>query len=198
MRNCRAAVDSRMDHHSTRKRLIAVERDLILLAESIRNLPVVTRRAQDICPAARRFDRLVGAREILRCQKGRHQTVLRRSAGVEALGHRAEHLTKPNRLGRREPEGPDHLLFRKTEYFARGCGRAERPHGAGNVPADVVMLRIDSVGDSAFHFHADNERMQKIGARARAILGERQKGRRDGRGGMNDGAQIGIVEIENV
>ena len=107
----------------------------------------------------------VGTGEILRRQQRRRQAVLRRAARMEALGHGAEHLAQSDRLRGGQAQRPDHLLFGEIQQLADRRRRAERTHGPGDVPADVVMRRIDGVADAAFHFRAEDQRVQEIARR---------------------------------
>jgi hypothetical protein len=58
--------------------------------------------------------------------------------------------------------------------------------------------RIDRVADAAFHFRAQHQRVHEIRTGDRAILREREDGRCDWPGRVNDGAQVRVIEIENM
>ena len=149
-------------------------------------------------PAGPALDAGIAAGEVLLCQQGRHQSVLGGAPRVEALRHRAEHLAQSDGLRRRQSEGPAHLLFGQPEQPAARGGRAEDAGRAGDVPAPVVVRRVDRVADAALHFGAEHERMQEVAARDRLSLRQRQNGRRDRARRVDDRLQVRIVEIQHV
>ena len=117
---------------------------------------------------------------------------------MEALAHGAEHFTKACGLRARDAQRPGHLLLIEVQHLADGGGGAEHAGGAGDVPADVIMGGIDGVADAAFHFHADDEGVQQLGAAQGLIFRHGKNRRGDGAGGMDDGLQMGVVEVEHV
>ncbi len=54
---------ARMNHDAAREWLVAVQRNLIRLAELVHDLRVITLGAERVCPASLRFDALVRAGE---------------------------------------------------------------------------------------------------------------------------------------
>ena len=60
------------------------------------------------------------------------------------------------------------------------------------------MAGGDRPSDPAFELDAKNERQQQLGAGQRPQLGEREQRRGDRRGGMNDGRNVGVAEIERI
>ena len=117
---------------------------------------------------------------------------------MEALGHGAEHLAQSHGLRGGEAQRPDHLLFGQAEQLAGRRRGAEHAHRAGDVPAHVVVRGIDGVADAAFDFDAEHQGVQEIAPADRAVLGQRQDGRGHRTGGMDDGPQVRVVEIEDV
>ena len=166
-----AAVDRRMDHHTARKRLVAILGDLIVTSKIFRDGGIVPRRTEHAGPAARRFDPLAGAGEIPGRQQRRGEPVLRRASRVKTLGHRAEHFAQSYRLRSRQPQGPNHLLLGKMQQLAGRCCCAKRAHRPGNVPAHVIVCGIDRVADPAFHLGAQHQCVQEfVPGDRRAIL----------------------------
>ena len=77
-------------------------------------------------------------------------------------------------------------------------GGPEDARGAGDVPASVVVRGINRVADAAFGFNPVGERGYEIGAGNGLVFGQRQncgtyRARR-----VNDGSQVGIVEIQHM
>ena len=117
---------------------------------------------------------------------------------MQRLAHRAEHLAQPRRLRCGDAERPDRLRFREPEH-ACGSGRsAEDAGGAGDVPTDVVVARINGVADAALHLDAERERMNERAAMHRTVFREREERSGHGPRGMNHRAQVRIVEVERV
>ncbi|MCX6627523.1 MAG: hypothetical protein NTW28_07840 [Candidatus Solibacter sp.] len=107
---------------------------------------------------------------------------------MEALGHSAEHLAEAHRLRRRQAQSPNHLLLREVEQFANGRRRTEWSYRSGDVPAHVVVGRIDGVADAALHFRAKHQGVEEIGSGNSAILGKCENRRSDWPGRVDDGA----------
>ncbi len=118
--------------------------------------------------------------------------------GLKLLFIEPNDFPQTDRLRCREPERPDHLLLVEAEQLAGRRRRAEHPGGAGDVPADVVVIGIDRVADPAFGFDAEHQRVEKILARHRLHLRQRQDRRGDRAGRMDDGFQMGVVIVEDV
>src|SRR5215467_4019035 len=81
----RAPVDRRMNDHPAGKWLIAVDRKLEVVAETLCDLGVVSRCAEHVCPSARRLDGPLGAGVVLLGQQRRRESILRRAARMKAL-----------------------------------------------------------------------------------------------------------------
>ena len=118
--------------------------------------------------------------------------------GCIGLHHRAEHLAQARGLRRRDAQRPDHLLLGEAEQPARRRGGAEHARRAGDVPADVVVRRIDGVADAALGLHAQDEGVQEIRAADRRAFREREDGGRDRAARVDDGLQMRVVEVEGV
>src|SRR5215218_5519957 len=82
-----AAVDGRMNDDAARERLIGVERNLPGLAQLLRDLVRVELGRQHVREAARRLDAALGTGEILLCEVGSKEAVLRRAPRMEWLAH---------------------------------------------------------------------------------------------------------------
>ena len=187
-----------MDDDAAGERLVGVERDLVALAEVAGDLGVVAGGAEDVGPAALALEADLGAGEVARGQQRRRQAVLRGAAGMEALGHRSEHLAQAHRLRRGEPERPHHLLLGQAEGLAAGRRRAEDSGRAGDVPAAVVVGRIHRIADAAFHLDAEHHRVEEVGARLRAVLRQGQQRRDDRPGRVDHRLEVRVVEVEDV
>ena len=180
------------------ERLVGVERGLVALAEVADDLVVVLLGADRVGPAALGLDHGVGRGEVLRGQDRREDAVGRGAARIEALVHRAEGFAQAHRLRCGQPERPRHLLLVQPHQLADGRGRAEHAGGAGDVPADIVMVRIDRVADPALGLDAEHQRVEEILARDRLHLRQREDRRGDRTGGMDDRLQMGVVIVEDV
>src|SRR3546814_6568686 len=95
-------------------------------------------------------------------------------------------------------ERPAHLLRIQPDGAADRRRRAEHAGGAGDVPAAVVVIRIDGIADAALHLDADDQRGQQLAARQRADLRQRQQRRGDRPGRVDAGLQVGVVVVEPV
>src|SRR5512138_1783096 len=115
-----AGVDRRMDDDAAGEGLVAVERRLPAGAEVVDDLAVLLLVGEDAGEAALGLDRLLGGVETGLGEEGGHGAVLRRAAGMEGLGHGAEHLAQARRLSRRQAERPAHLLGVQADGVADG------------------------------------------------------------------------------
>jgi hypothetical protein len=95
-------------------------------------------------------------------------------------------------------EREDHALAVEAEKPAGAGGRAEHAAGRGDVPALGIVAGKDRAADPAFDLDAEHEGCEQIATGDRPQLGEREQRRRDRRGRMNGGRDVGIVEIEDV
>src|SRR5262249_17267027 len=77
-------------------------------------------------------------------------------------------------------------------------GGTEHAAGAGDVPAERVMLRVNCVAETAFGLYAKDERVQQIRPADWRIFGIGQNGRGDRARRGNDRLQMRVVEIENM
>ena len=160
-----AAVDRRVDDDAAGIGLVGVEAGLPHLAQPTDDLVVVLLGRQHVGEAARRLDAALRTVEVGPRQECRQRAVLSRPAGVEALGHGAEHLAQPRRLRRRQAERPAHLLPVEPEQLADRRRGTENAGRAGDVPAAVVMVRIDCVGDAALDLDAGDQSGQEVTCR---------------------------------
>ena len=131
-------------------------------------------------------------------EQRRRQPVLCGAAGVEALGHGAEHLAQADWLRGGQAERPHHALFIQPEELAGRRGSPEHAGAAGDMPADVVMVGIDRVADPALDIDAEHQGVDEAFARNRPIFGQGEDGGGDRPGGMDHRLQMGVVEIEHV
>src|SRR5206468_6397707 len=63
---------------------------------------------------------------------------------------------------------------------------------------DVVVARIYRLANAAFDLHSKDERMQEGPAGHSRVFAEREDRGGDGTGGMDDGLEMRIVEVERV
>src|SRR5204863_6087685 len=75
---------------------------------------------------------------------------------------------------------------------------AEYSGGAGDVPTGVVMGGVDGVSDAALGFDAGGQSVQEIAARDGFVFCQGEDRRGHGACGMNDGTEVGVVEVEDV
>jgi hypothetical protein len=86
----------------------------------------------------------------------------------------------------------------EAEHAGGGRRGAENAGRAGDVPADVVMGRVDGVAEPAFHLDPDDQRLEE-GAPGKAVpFGEGQQRRGDRPRRVDDRLEVGVVEIEDV
>jgi len=90
------------------------------------------------------------------------------------------------------------LLFVEPEEAPGGRRCAEDARRAGDVPSHVVVRGVHSVADAAGYLHAKNECVQKLSACDASRFGIRENRRRDRTAGVDDGAQVRVIEIEGV
>ena len=125
--------------------------------------------------------------------------MLRGAAGIEALGHRAEAIrASPTGCEPARPSAQAICCSFEPEQLADGRGRAEHAGGAGDVPADIVVVRIDRVADPALGLDAEHQRVQEILARHRLHFRQREDGGGDRPGRMDDRLQMRVVVVEDV
>ena len=165
-----ARVDRRVHDDAAGERLVGVQQQLEPLAEAAGDLVPLHLGADDVRPAALALEADGRRCEIFRRQQRGGEAVLRGPARMKAFRHRAEHLAQADRLRRGQTQRPDHLLFAEPEQLAARCGGAEDAGGAGDVPAAIVVRGIDGVADPAFHFDAEDERVQEVAAGNRAAV----------------------------
>ena len=175
------AVDRRMDDDAARVRLVGVHQQIELGAEPLGHVGEVELRGRGHRrEAARPLENARARREPRLRQERGAVAVLRRAAGMKRLAHRPEHLAHAGRLRAGQAERPDHLLLGEPHQLADGRGRAEDAGGAGDVPAEVVVRRVDAVGDARRRLEAVDERLHEVAAahRVDAGVGEERRGDR--------------------
>ncbi len=187
-----------MDHDAARERLVGVERKFKALPEFVRHLVPGTLVGDDLHESARRFERPhTGGEPVRREQRG-HESGPRRGTGMKGLGHRPELLAQADRLRGRDAERHRGALRIEREQARAARGGAEHAGRTGDVPAAVVVVRVDSVADAAGHVDAEHQRVDDIAAARAAVLGQRKHRRGHRSGGMDDGLEVRVVEIERV
>ncbi len=96
------------------------------------------------------------------------------------------------------PSAPGHLLRVEAKNLSYRSGGAKDTSGAGDMPADVIVRRIDGVPDPAFGLYAKNESVQKSRSRLSAESRQRHQCGRHRAGRVDNRFQVRIVEIEYV
>ena len=103
---------------------------------------------------------------MLREERRRRGPRAPRRPGCSGLGHRAELLAHADGLRRRDAERHRGLLrVEARQARARGRG-AEHAGRAGDVPAAIVVVRIDRVADAARDVDARARRRRRARARS--------------------------------
>ena len=90
------------------------------------------------------------------------------------------------------------MLLAEIQKLADGNSRAKHAGRSGNVPADIVMVRIDGIADSAFGFHAQHEGVEEILSRHGLHYRQRDDCRSDRPCRMDNGFQVRVVAINDV
>jgi hypothetical protein len=159
-----AAVDGGMIHDAAGERLVGIGAKIEVRAQTGGNLRQVVLCSLHCGKSARAFERMFAGGEAGLGQQGRGVTVLGSAAGMKRLRHGAEHLTQAGRLRRCQPQRPDHALNGKAEQLADRRRGAEHSGGSGDVPASVVVRRIDRVPDARLSLETQDKRFHKFAA----------------------------------
>src|SRR3546814_2792645 len=117
---------------------------------------------------------------------------------MEWLGHGTELLAQADRLRCCNAQGHDSLLDVHAQQAGAGSGRTQHACRTRNMPAPVVVIGVDHIAGAARHINADDQSIDKLTA---AGTGKLSQGKQRGAhrpGGMNDGLQVRIVEIEGM
>ena len=131
--------------------------------------------------AARAADAVGNTVETLLREKRRKQAIFGRAARMEVLAHAAEHAAQTRGGRRRNAQRPDDPLRVEPEYFAGRCACAERACRSRDVPAAIVVPRIDRETHPARHIETEDQRMQQLLSRHGALFGERGERRAEAR-----------------
>src|SRR6185295_10795359 len=91
-----------------------------------------------------------------------------------------------------------HALLVERQYLAGGSRSAEYAGRARDVPATVVVPRIDGEPDAARGFEADDQRIQEIASRGRHALGESERGGADDTAGVDQRRGMRVAEGKHV
>ena len=187
-----------MNHDSAGERLVRVEGDLEALPEAVGDFGPVALGRVGLHEPAPRLERAVRRGIAVSRHQCRGEPRARGAADVKRLGHRTELLAHADRLRRRDAERHRGLLRVEPEEPRGGCGGAQHAGRAGDMPSAVVVVGIDRVADAALDVDPDHDRIDERAPRRTEVLGERQRRRRDGAGGVDDRPQVRIVVIERV
>ena len=197
-RELQATIDAGMNDDTAGERLVGIERNLEAFTELVGDfVPVALGRIR-LRQAARRFDRTAGRGIAMLRHQRRHQSGARGAADVKGLGHRSELLAHADGLRCGNAQRHRGLGRVESEQPRACCSRTEHPGRASDVPAAIVMLRVDHVADAALDVDAENQRVDELPARRAVVFRERQQRGGDWPGGMDDGPEMRIVEIEGV
>ena len=164
LRNLYATVDARMNDDAAGERLVRVVRDFEILSQAIGDrVPFPLRRIR-LQEPARRLERATRCRVAMARKKRGHQAHPRRGAGMQRLGHRPELLAHAGRLRRRDADCHRRLLDIQAQQARASRRGTEHAGRAGDVPAAIVMRRIDCVADAARDIRAEDDRVDELPA----------------------------------
>ena len=187
-----------MDYETARIGLVRGRHDLKVLPQAIGDQRQIRRIAHSIVeslPAGQRFCRAV--KTLLRKQR-RPQPIARRVSHADAFCRHAQALAQAGRLCGRDAERGYQRAFTQTKQLAGGSRRAEHAASRGDVPALVVVLRRDRKPDACLDLVADHQGEQSVFPAHLPELRKREQRRRDRRGRMDHGAQMGVAEIVDI
>ncbi|MCY1299588.1 hypothetical protein D9M70_491210 [compost metagenome] len=158
----------------------------------------IGRRGLRACKALLALDGVRVRREATRRKLGRHQPVHGRLAGVQRLGHGAEHALQAGCLRGREAQcmrgrGGVKLAQRRARR-----GGTERADGAGDVESLLVVAGAKHFADPAFNLMADDQRAQQRPSAGVLHLGLGQRSRRHRHRRVPVHGRGNIIEIQRM
>ena len=115
---------------------------------------------------------------------------------MERFGHGAELLAVACGLGRRDAEAVRRGDSREPEQPDRDRCRGEGAGCPGHVPACVVVLRVEGIAGAGGELVPEGVRGQQVDAAAATPLRQRRARGVQRRGGMQNGRDMGVVEIQ--
>ena len=196
--NLDGSVDGGMIHNPARKWFIGIGPQIEVDAQSGGDFGEVVVGGLDRREASGAFQTMNARGESRLREQRRSVAILRGAPGVQRLRHGPEHFAQSRRLGGRQADGPDHLLFVETDQFPDGHRGAEHSRRAGNVPADIVVRGIDRIADPRFSLEPQDEGVYEISASYLVGAGISEQRGRHGRTRVNVVLRRGVVVIVDV
>ena len=144
------------------------------------------------------LDDLDAAREPTRGQRRRQQTVCRRLAGLQRLGHGPEHGLQPRRLGPRDSQRVQPALLVELEQTRAGRRGAEGAKRPGGMPAQRIVARTDERPQAALDLDSGHQCRQQLRPRTSEPFPEREHGGRHHHRGVSHQRHVHVVEVERV
>ena len=88
------------------------------------------------------------------------------------------------------------LCLVEAQQARAARGRAQHAGRAGDVPAAVVVIRVHHVAEPAGDVDAEHQRVDHLPPGGAGGFREREDRRGHGTGGMDDGPEVRVVEVE--
>ncbi len=117
---------------------------------------------------------------------------------MQRLGHLAELLPVAGGLCGGRTKGRGHLRGIQVQQLARGHRGAERPSSTSEMPTQVIVIRRHRQGDPSRDLVGESVRRNQRLATQLFPLAQRQRRCHDGTGGMQDGWDVGVIEVHDV
>ena len=131
-------------------------------------------------------------------EQGRDEAGLGGATGVHRLGHRPEGLAHARSLGARRAHRAHDAVDIEAGDLRAGDRGAEDAHGAGDVPAGVVVPGVDSVAGAAADLDAQRDGGDEVAAAGACVFADGEGARERRRGGVDDGGEVGVVVVLEV
>ena len=191
-------VNRGVDDDAASKGLVGVERDLELLAQAHGGFVPVVLGGHHLHEATWRFQSTRAGRKTLLRHQGRHQPCACRSTRVQWFAHAAKLLAQTHGLRRRNANGHLRLLFVQAQHACTTGSGAQHAGAAGDVPATVVVRWVHDVAHAARDINAQHQGVDQCTATGTFQLGQRKQGRSHGASRVDDGFEVGVVEVKSV
>ncbi len=189
-------VDGRVDHHAARVWLDPVVEDLPPLTEAVHQVGGRAGRRHHGEHAATALERVGRAGESAGGKQTGPHACLGGMPGVERLRHGAELLAVTGGLGGGDAEAMRGGHSLEPEQPDRDRRRGQRAGGPGHVPARVVVLGVERIAGPGGQLVAEGVRGEQVDAPAAAPLRQRRARGVQRRGGMQNGGNVGVIEIQ--
>ena len=149
------------------------------------------------------LEHVVRRGESLAGQQGGIEAVAGAVADMQRLGHGAEVSLEAGGEAGGERDRDGHPRCVQPHQATAGRGRAEHAERGRRVPALFVMVKIHRAAEAGFHLETRDIGIEEIPSAHRhavgpQLVGEREQGGQDRRGGMAAHRVGAVVEIERV